>query len=130
MLLFCGGDGLFFWWEIRVGEIKKRAESGEDSLQKERKKRLKIKYGRRSIRRARVENTREKRTREKKTREKNGFAVDEFSVGPGGSEWYVLARSFSYHFFFVFLGISQSGAHQRTKISLSLSLPYFLSHGR
>ena len=66
MLLFCGGDGLFFWWEIRVGEIKKRAESGEDSLQKERKKRLKIKYGRRSIRRARVENTREKRTREKK----------------------------------------------------------------
>jgi len=65
MLLFCGGDGLFFWWEIRVGEIKKRAESGEDSLQKERKKerkkRLKIKYGRRSIRRARVENTREKK---------------------------------------------------------------------
>ena len=33
---------------------------------KERKKKLKIKYGRRSIRRARVENTREKRTREKK----------------------------------------------------------------
>ena len=99
-------------------------------LQKERKKKLKIKYGRRSIRRARVENTREKRTREKKAREKSGFAIDEFSVGPGGSEWYVLARSFSYHFFFVFLGISQSGAHQRTKISLSLSLPYFLSHGR
>lgn len=89
---------------------------------KERKKKLKIKYGRRSIRRARVENTREKRTREKKAREKSGFAVDEFSVGPGGSEWYVLARSFSYHFFFVFLGISQSGAHQRTKISLFLFL--------
>ena len=89
---------------------------------KERKKKLKIKYGRRSIRCARVENTREKRTREKKAREKSGFAVDEFSVGPGGSEWYVLARSFSYHFFFVFLGISQSGTHQRTKISLFLFL--------
>ena len=34
----------------------------------------------------------------------------------------MLARSFSYPFFFVFLGISQSGAHQRTKITLSLFL--------
>ena len=79
---------------------------------------------------ASVARARREYAREENAREKSGFAVDEFSVGPGGSEWYVLARSFSYHFFFVFLGISQSGAHQRTKISLSLSLPYFLSHGR
>ena len=127
LLLFCGGGGE----EIRIlVAIKKCVDEHnrqrfifkKKERKKERKKKLKIKYGRRSIRRARVENTREKRTREKKAREKSGFAVDEFSVGPGGSEWYVLARSFSYHFFFVFLGISQSGTHQRTKISLFLFL--------
>ena len=123
MLLFCGGDGLFFWWEIRVGEIKKRAESGEDSLQKERKKRLKIKYGRRSIRRARASRIRARRERARKKR----IRCRRVFCGTRGKRM-VRARALLFLSFFLcifrYLSVRRSPKNKNLSLSFSSLLPF------
>ena len=131
MLLFCGGGGLFLGWEIRVGEIKKRAESGEDSSSKRKKERKKEEtknkiWTPQHPSRARREYAREENAREKSARKKR-IRCRRVFCGTRGKRM-VRARALLFLSFFLcifrYLSVRRSPKNKNLSLSFSSLLPF------
>ena len=130
MLLFCvcvGGLSFFFWWEIRVGEIKKRAESGEDSSSKRKKEETKNKiWTPQHPSRARREYAREENAREKSARKKR-IRCRRVFCGTRGKRM-VRARALLFLSFFLcifrYLSVRRSPKNKNLSLSFSSLLPF------